>query len=152
MTEEYVVDLPTKDDTRALARKLAPLLAGSDLVVLSGALGAGKTFLVRALCRSLGLVDERVTSPTFSLIHEYDTQPMVAHADLYRLSEDRDVRALGLDSQRDDGRLLLVEWGEPFIQILGGDALLVALSREPRRATITATGPRSTEILARLAT
>jgi tRNA threonylcarbamoyladenosine biosynthesis protein TsaE len=146
------MDLPEKSDTRALAEKLAPLLAASDLVVLSGALGAGKTFLVRELCDVLGLVDERVTSPTFSLIHEYDTRPPVAHADLYRLSEPRDVRALGLDSQRDDGKLLLVEWGEPFISILGGDGLLIALSREPRRATITATGPRSTEILARLRT
>ncbi|MNC93240.1 tRNA threonylcarbamoyladenosine biosynthesis protein TsaE [compost metagenome] len=93
-----------------------------------------------------------MTSPTFSLIHEYDTKPMVAHADLYRLTEARDVQALGLDSQRDDGRLVLVEWGEPFLSILGGDALLIALSREPRRATISATGARSTEILAKLAT
>lgn len=152
MTEAFVVDLPEKSDTRALAEKLAPLLTSSDLVVLSGALGAGKTFLVRELCDVLGLVDERVTSPTFSLIHEYDTHPPVAHADLYRLSDPRDVRSLGLDSQRDDGKLLLVEWGEPFLAILGGDGLLVALSREPRRATITATGPRSTEILARLRT
>lgn len=152
MTEPIVVELPTKADTRALAERLAPLLSGSDLVVLSGALGAGKTFLVRELCDFLGLVDERVTSPTFALIHEYDTKPPVAHADLYRLSEARDVQALGLDSQRDDGKLLLVEWGEPFISVLGGDGLLVALSREPRRATISATGPRSTEILARLRT
>lgn len=152
MTEPLVVELPAKSDTRALARRLAPLLAPSDLVVLSGALGAGKTFLVRALCEALGLEDERVTSPTFSLIHEYDTKPMVAHADLYRLTEPRDVQALGLDSQRDDGRLVLVEWGEPFVGILGGDALLIALSREPRRATISSSGPRSTEILAKLGT
>jgi tRNA threonylcarbamoyladenosine biosynthesis protein TsaE len=152
MTEALVVDLPEKSDTRALGRRLAPLLGPSDLVILSGALGAGKTFLVRALCEALGLEDERVTSPTFSLIHEYDTKPMVAHADLYRLTEARDVQALGLDSQRDDGRLVLVEWGEPFLSILGGDALLIALSREPRRATISATGARSTEILAKLAT
>src|SRR5262245_53287866 len=106
MTEPILVDLPTESATRALAERLAPLLGASDLVVLSGALGAGKTFLVRELCELMGLENERVTSPTFALIHEYDTQPPVAHADLYRLSEARDVRALGLDSQRDDGKLL----------------------------------------------
>ncbi len=153
MTEPLVIELDTERATLALASRLAPLLAASDLVVLSGELGAGKTFLVRGVCRALRLpADDRVTSPTFSLVHEYDTQPPVAHADLYRLSDPREVQQLGLDALRDEGRLLLVEWGEPFMALLGGDALLVALSREPRRAKIDATGPRSTEILERLAT
>jgi tRNA threonylcarbamoyladenosine biosynthesis protein TsaE len=153
MTEPLVIELPTRKATLELGRRLAPLLCARDLVVLSGALGAGKTFLVRAVCRALGLsAEERVTSPTFSLVHEYETQPPVAHADLYRLSEPHDVQGLGLDSMRDDGRVLLVEWGEPFVALLGGDALLVALSREPRRAVIDASGPRSTEILAKLRT
>lgn len=153
MTDPLVVELPTRKETLELGRRLAPLLRARDLVVLTGALGAGKTFLVRAVCRALGLPpEERVTSPTFALVHEYDTRPAVAHADLYRLSDPHDVQALGLDSLRDDGRLLLVEWGEPYIAVLGGDALLIALSREPRRAVASASGPRSTEILAKLAT
>lgn len=155
MTDALVIELPARRATVALGRRVAPLLTASDLVVLSGELGAGKTFLVRAICRALGLPpEERVTSPTFSLVHEYETQPPVAHADLYRLSDSdpHEVQALGLDSLRDEGRLLLVEWGEPFIPLLGGDALLIALSREPRRAVIGASGTRSTEILAKLAT
>jgi len=146
--EWYSVELPTRRATTRLARRLAPLLAAGDLVILSGELGAGKTFFVRALCRALGLSERvRVTSPTFSLIHEHDTSPPVAHADLYRLSTEREVREIGLAEQRDDGRLLLVEWGEPFIGLLGGDALVVGLGLAPRRAEIRATGPRALGIL-----
>jgi tRNA threonylcarbamoyladenosine biosynthesis protein TsaE len=148
---ELCIDLPTRRSTVLLARRLAPLLAPGDLVILSGELGAGKTFLVRAMTRALGLSERvRVTSPTFSLVHEHDTKPPIAHADLYRLNEAREVRDLGLVHQRDDGRLLLVEWGEPWNDLLGGDALVVALSVGPRRAQIRATGRRSGQILAAL--
>jgi len=145
------VELPTRRATVRLARRLAPLLAAGDLVILSGELGAGKTFLVRALCRALGLSERvRVTSPTFSLVHEHDTAPPIAHADVYRLETREAVRELGLVHQRDDGRLVLVEWGEPYIDVLGGDALVVALSLDPRRAEIRATGTRSAQIVAGL--
>lgn len=149
--EPFVIELPTRRDTIRLARRLAPLVTGGDLVILSGELGAGKTFFVRALCRALGLPERvRVTSPTFALIHEHETSVPLAHADLYRLSKPQEVRDLGLVHQRDDGRLVVVEWGEPFIELLGGDALVIGLTLGPRRAKVRATGPRSGEILAGL--
>ena len=137
-------DLPTRRSTQQLAERLAPLLAHSDLVVLSGPLGSGKTFFSRALCRALGLPRaERVTSPTFTLIHEHETRLPLSHADLYRLNGPEQVRELGLDAQRDDGRILLVEWGEPYIDLLGGDALVVTFALDPRRASVSSTGQRS---------
>ena len=140
--------LPSKQATQQLAADLAPLLAGGDLLLLDGPLGAGKTFFTRALVRCLGLGDARVTSPTFTLLHEYETEPKLVHADLYRLSDDeRGVYELGLLPQRDDGALLVVEWGLPFERLLGGDALRLSLSREPRKAAISASGPRSRELL-----
>lgn len=145
--------LPSKRATEQLASDLAPLLAAGDLLLLEGPLGAGKTFFTRALARALGLeADTRVTSPTFTLVHEYETEPKLVHADLYRLSDDeRGVFELGLLPARDDGALLVVEWGLPFERLLGGDALVLRLAREPRQAALSATGPRSRQLLEGLA-
>jgi tRNA threonylcarbamoyladenosine biosynthesis protein TsaE len=145
--------LPNKQATQQLAADLAPLVQGGDLLLLDGPLGAGKTFFARALARALGLgADARVTSPTFTLVHEYATEPPLVHADLYRLLDDeRGVFELGLLPQRDDGGLLVVEWGLSFERLLGGDALVVQLAREPRKAVISATGPRSLQLLEALA-
>ena len=144
-------DLPTRRSTQKLAQIMAPSFAESDLVILAGPLGSGKTFFVRALCRALGLsAAQRVTSPTFTLVQEYETVPPLAHADLYRLTTPQQLRELGLDAQRDDGRLLLVEWGEPYVAQLGGDALLMTFALDPRRVVISATGRRSRAIVAEL--
>ena len=126
---------------RALARAVRP----SDLVVLSGELGAGKTFFVRALLRELGLSEEeRVTSPTFSLVHDYQLdRARVAHADLYRLGDASELEHLGLRDRRAEGAILLVEWGAPFAEPLGGDALEIHIALAGgRHAVLRATGPR----------
>lgn len=149
--ERLVIELPTRRATTHLARRLAASCSAGDLVILSGALGAGKTFLVRAWCRALGLPARvPVTSPTFTLVQEHATAPPMAHADLYRLSAPDDVARLGLLALRDEGRLVVVEWGEPFLTVLGGDALLVRLRLAPRQAEIHATGSRSGAQLAEL--
>jgi tRNA threonylcarbamoyladenosine biosynthesis protein TsaE len=84
-------------------------------------------------------------------VHEFSGRLPIRHADLYRIGGERELAELGLDAARDDGALLLVEWGEPYVRALGGDALLVSLALDPRRAEITATGPRSRDILGDLA-
>lgn len=138
----FSVALPTRRATRQLGKHLAAVARLSDLIVLEGPLGAGKTFLVRALSRALGLpVTEPVTSPTFSIVQELSTPSLaVVHADLYRLNAPSELAELGLLAARDDN-LLIVEWGERYIEGLGGDALLVRLSRSPREAILSATGP-----------
>lgn len=142
--------LPDRRATRDLARRIAAQVQPSDLVVLEGALGAGKTFLVRALARALALpAGERVTSPTFALVQELPTRPPLVHADLYRLQSDHEVDELGLLEARTDA-VLLVEWGERFLDALGGDALVLTIALSPRVAELRATGPRSTALLATL--
>jgi tRNA threonylcarbamoyladenosine biosynthesis protein TsaE len=138
------LELPTRRATRQLARALARALQPGDAVILSGALGAGKTFLVRALCRALGLgPGVRVVSPTFTLIRELETVPRVAHADLYRLTRPDEAHELGLAELRERGMVLLVEWGEPHAEALGPDRLTLSIELTPRRARLRADGPRS---------
>lgn len=150
-TQQLSIELFTRRATRELAQRVARTLAPSDLLILAGPLGSGKTFFARALCRALGLPRAlRVPSPTFTLVHEHETVPPLSHADLYRLNGAEQVRELGLDAQRDDGRILLVEWGEPYIELLGGDALLVTFTLGPRTAVVSATGRRSRAILSEL--
>jgi tRNA threonylcarbamoyladenosine biosynthesis protein TsaE len=143
--------LATRRDTLRLARHIARSLAPGDLIILTGELGAGKTFLVRGICRALGLPERiRVTSPTFNLVHEIGTQPPILHVDLYRLDSARQVADLDLRARRDDGCALLVEWGEPFAAQLGGDALLVGITAAPRVAHLTSQGDRSAAMLAQI--
>lgn len=148
------VPLPTRRATIRLARALAPRLAAGDLVVLEGELGAGKTFFTRALARALGVPrEERITSPTFALVHELEGAPLrIAHADLYRLGDDSELDPLGLRDARGEGALLLVEWGARWAGALGGDALLLRFAHgPPRRVTVTATGAVAASRLSALA-
>jgi tRNA threonylcarbamoyl adenosine modification protein YjeE len=140
--------LNTEADTVALGDGLARALGPGSLLVLDGTLGAGKTFLAGAIVRALGFQDnEPVTSPTYNLVSEYSAKYPICHADLYRLTSDDAVLNLGLDEQRARGAVLLVEWGRGYIDVLGGDALIVELNTSPRSATLHATGPESTATL-----
>lgn len=145
--------LPSEEATASLAALLAPELRGGDLVVLSGELGAGKTFFAGALCHALGLdPDEPVTSPTFNLVSEYEISGLlVLHADFYRLKGEREAFELGLEERRAAGALLLVEWGLPYVSVLGGDPIEIEFSVEPRQARFPEHGPRAAELGARLA-
>lgn len=141
------VPLPTRRATLHLAKQLAAIVRVGDLVLLSGNLGAGKTFFVRGLARNLGLSStQRVTSPTFTLVHELETKVPIRHADLYRLTAPQDLRELGLVEARDEAALV-VEWGLPYLDALGGDALCIEIALSPRSAKVDATGVRSEAML-----
>jgi tRNA threonylcarbamoyladenosine biosynthesis protein TsaE len=142
--------LPSRRDTTRLGASIARALEPGDLVLLGGDLGAGKTFLAGAIAHALGVpAGDRVTSPTFTLVQEYETpRGTLLHADLYRLlgaDLDAEVRRLGLRERRGDGAIVVVEWGADAIDALGGDAALtVALSIDGSSSrTARLTGPRA---------
>ena len=146
------VEIPTRRSTVQLARSLSAQLKVGDLVVLSGPLGVGKTFFIRAACRALGVSQAiAITSPTFGLVHDYEARVPIVHADLYRLDSADDVVRLGLSECRARS-VIFVEWGEPYVEQLGGDALVVAFDyqEDARRADIHPTGPVAEERLATL--
>jgi tRNA threonylcarbamoyladenosine biosynthesis protein TsaE len=104
------------DETTELGRRLAAELRPGSLVLLRGELGAGKTTLVKGIAEGFGAAQaDLVTSPTFTLIHEYrGPQVTLYHIDLYRVDTQRELDTLALDDLVDANSILLIEWGEKF--------------------------------------
>jgi tRNA threonylcarbamoyladenosine biosynthesis protein TsaE len=119
------------EETIALGRTLAELLAPPKLVLLRGDLGAGKTTLVKGVAAGFGAAEEEdVTSPTFTLVHEYrGARANLYHIDLYRVDTPRELETLGLDDLRGEGSVLLIEWGEKFPRLLRERDVEISLER-----------------------
>ncbi len=109
-----VIELCTHspEETLELGRWLARHLPHGCLVILDGELGSGKTTLTKGIVSGLGAGrEEEVTSPSFTLVHEYGDAPKVYHADLYRIETAQEIATLGLDEALDQNAVLIVEWG-----------------------------------------
>lgn len=131
------------EQTVALGRTLAPLLAPPKLVVLRGELGAGKTTLVKGIAEAFHAASqEDVTSPTFTLVHEYrGPEVNLFHVDLYRIETASALETLGLDDLMGGNNLLLIEWGEKFARFDRERDVEIALERigeDERRIQVTA--------------
>lgn len=114
------------DETKALGRRLAPLLTAGDVVVLAGRLGSGKTLFVSGVAEGLG-ISERVTSPTFVIARTYtDGFLPLMHVDVYRLGSLAEFEDLGLVDDGADGAVI-IEWGEAIVDALPPDRLVVNL-------------------------
>ena len=131
----------SSEETIAFGRTLAELLAPPKLVLLRGDLGAGKTTLVKGIAAAFDAAsEENVTSPTFTLVHEYrGPRANLYHIDLYRIDTPRQLETLGLDDLRSDNSILLIEWGEKFPRLVRERDVEIALEREGehnRRITV----------------
>jgi len=120
------------EETIAFGRTLTELLTPPKLVLLRGDLGAGKTTLVKGIAAGFGAAEEEdVTSPTFTLVHEYrGPQANLYHIDLYRVDTPRELETLGLDDLRTEGSVLLIEWGEKFARLVGERNFEISLERD----------------------
>ena len=140
-TQEFVTH--SAEETIALGRSLAGILTPPKLVLLRGDLGAGKTTLVKGIAESFHAASaEDVTSPTFTLVHEYrGPRVNLYHIDLYRVDTPRQLETLGLDDLIADNSILLIEWGEKFSRFQRERDVEIALERvgeSERRILITA--------------
>ena len=158
MSDTATFALADLADTADFARRLAPLLEGGDTLALSGEMGAGKTTFVSSLAAALGS-PALVSSPTFTLIHEYRGGRLpIIHADAYRLEGDTRLDTTGLAEYLNDGEnLVVIEWAERIAALLPADYLALHLEIAPnddnaRTATLRAHGPRSRALVAVLAT
>ncbi|MBT8450506.1 MAG: tRNA (adenosine(37)-N6)-threonylcarbamoyltransferase complex ATPase subunit type 1 TsaE [Deltaproteobacteria bacterium] len=150
------LELETEADTVALARSLAAVLEGGDLIGLEGGLGAGKTTFTRGAVHGLGVSeDTAVTSPTFALLHQYEGRLPIAHADFYRLADEAELEELGVDELLDEGVVLFVEWGRKFPGMARRMVLWVELeivSDRARRARLHPQSARGDAIIGVLRT
>jgi len=120
------------EETIAFGRTLAEILAPPKLVLLRGDLGAGKTTLVKGIAAAFdAAAEEDVTSPTFTLIHEYrGPRATLYHIDLYRIDTPRELDTLALDDLRSENSILLIEWGEKFSRFVRERDVEISLERE----------------------
>jgi tRNA threonylcarbamoyladenosine biosynthesis protein TsaE len=130
MTREITTHSP--EETIAFGRTLTELLAPPKIVLLRGDLGAGKTTLVKGIAAAFEAAEEEdVTSPTFTLIHEYrGPRAHLYHIDLYRIDTQRELETLGLDDLRSEDSVLLIEWGEKFPRLLRERDVEISLERD----------------------
>jgi len=147
-----LLPLPDADATARLGAAIAPRLAPGETVLLYGPLGMGKSTLARGLIRALTGPDEDVPSPTFTLVQFYESDPSVAHFDLYRLTRPEEASEIGLDEALDNG-CAIIEWperlGDDPARWLGPDILTVTLAEQGdgRVATVSGVGAWETKLM-----
>ena len=133
-------------DTIRVGGELLEALTPPVLLILTGTLGAGKTTLVKGIAEAMGAAErDEVTSPTFTLVHEYEGarggKPVTLyHLDLYRLENERQVEALGIDELLEEDAIVLVEWGEKFQSIrrrAAGEIVMESTGGEGRKIVVT---------------
>lgn len=131
------------EETTTLGRRLAAELGPPKLVVLHGELGSGKTTLIKGIAEGFQAASqENVTSPTFTLIHEYRGPGVnIYHVDLYRVDTQRELDTLGLDDLLDESSVVLIEWGEKFARFLRERDVEISIERlgENDRKIVVAT-------------
>jgi tRNA threonylcarbamoyladenosine biosynthesis protein TsaE len=126
----------SEDDTRAIAVTLAGELSAGSVLLLSGDLGAGKTAFVRGLAEGLGISSDEVTSPTFTLVHEYrgGRLPLI-HVDLYRLDR-ADLDEIGLDEDLSAKGVVAIEWAERLSRRIPGAVSVMIVDQGGHRRQI----------------
>lgn len=119
-------------DTETLGRRLAASLTPGAVIAYQGGLGMGKTAFTRGLAQGLGCRG-RVTSPTFTIVNEYEGNVPLFHFDMYRLEDAGDLFDIGWEDYLDRGGVCAVEWSERVEDALPEDTITVAISRHPER-------------------
>lgn len=145
-----VVMTNSAQETKELAKKLAPVLCGGDVISLTGDLGAGKTCFTQGLAQGLG-IKEVVTSPTFNLIKEYPGRLNFYHFDVYRLQSELELIYLGYEEYFFGEGVTVIEWGDKIVSLLPAEFLEIAFRRllqdNVRRLEIKPYGSRWAELV-----
>jgi tRNA threonylcarbamoyladenosine biosynthesis protein TsaE len=125
-----------EEETKRLGRAIAGSVEKGTLLILRGDLGCGKTVLTKGIASYFGIPEEEITSPSFTLIHEYET---LIHGDFYRVGEEG-LYDLGLEELLEDDRIKVFEWGEPVLEF-EKNAVVIDCREEDGKRVFTVTDP-----------
>lgn len=138
MVSTSTIELPTLEQTMTLGRTLGKIALPGDVITLTGGLGVGKTTLTQAIGQGLKVPENYyITSPTFSLLHEYPGRIPLYHMDLYRLVDEEEIEALGFEDYLYGDGVTVIEWPERLGSLLPSEHLdleLVFVSETSRKA------------------
>ena len=133
------LEVPSVEEIHTAARNILQCCGGKKIFAFFGEMGSGKTTLIQALCKELG-IREKVVSPTFSLVNEYKGAVSVYHLDLYRLSQLQEAVAIGIDEYLTSGNYCFIEWPELINELLPAESVQIQLEvtgQSSRRIKIT---------------
>jgi tRNA threonylcarbamoyladenosine biosynthesis protein TsaE len=124
--EAFLIELVTEspDETFEIGRRIATLLFPGSVIALNGALGSGKTYLTKGIASGLG-VNEIITSPTYTIISEYQTSCIFYHIDVYRLNGDKDFEDIGGNEIIQSGGICVIEWGAKIPKSLPKETITI---------------------------
>jgi tRNA threonylcarbamoyladenosine biosynthesis protein TsaE len=125
--ENFTVTTASADETKTLGSKLAGILKSGDTIVLTGPLGAGKTCLVKGIAIGLGISEDEVNSPSYTLVNEYRGDMNIYHFDLYRLENESELYNIGWDDYLMRDGIITVEWGERAGKCLPDNHIVVTI-------------------------
>ena len=130
----------SEEDTMKIAEEICLSVPGGSVVAFSGGMGMGKTAFVRGALKAYGN-DSFVSSPTFSLVHDYGGNPKLYHFDMYRVTDIDDLYSTGFFDYLDDNSVLFIEWSENIISALPENTVFVDITQganaEDRKITVT---------------
>ena len=132
-TMKHTIVIKNLSEIDAAAKAFLKEIEGSSLVAFYAPMGAGKTTFTTAICRALGVENDAISSPTFSIVNEYRTSEGVPvyHFDFYRINKSEEALDIGLYDYLDSGFLCLIEWPENIDELLPEETLKVNISVNP---------------------
>lgn len=117
------------DDTARIAAELADTLKGGEFIAMYGELGAGKTAFVKGLAKALG-IDRHVTSPTFTIVNEYEGRLPLYHFDVYRIADPDEMYEIGYEDYLDAGGVCIVEWAELIEELFPEEYIRLTIKKD----------------------
>jgi tRNA threonylcarbamoyladenosine biosynthesis protein TsaE len=121
-----VIEVASPRELPKAARLLLKFCEGKKIFAITGEMGSGKTTFIKALCRELG-VKEKAVSPSFAIVNEYRGEQPVYHIDLYRLSNEEEALAIGIEEYLASGNYCFIEWADRIEHLLPAEAVTVTV-------------------------